>query len=102
MERLLDLLTSQNRPDGFDEVGEITLNRLFYILDWLDQQYSISQLTLWLEADHPDVFTLVSIIIACIRVQEVGMSIDTGPILRECRVAGPHTRHSHVDIVQGR
>ena len=72
------------------------------MLNWLDQQYSISQLTLWLETDNPDVFALVSIIIACIRVQEVGMSIDTGPILRECRVAGPDTRHSHVDIVRDR
>jgi hypothetical protein len=32
MERLLDLLTSKNRTDGLDEVGEIILDRLFYIL----------------------------------------------------------------------
>jgi len=65
---LFDLLTSENRPDGLDEVGEIALNRLLCMLNWLDQQYSLSQLTLWLEADDPDVFALVSIVIACIRV----------------------------------
>ena len=65
---MLDLLTSQDRPDGLDEVSEITLNRLLYMLNWLDQPHSLGQLTLWLETDDPDVFALVSIIIACIRV----------------------------------
>lgn len=40
-------------------------------------------LTLWFEAYHSDIFALVASTITS-GVQEVGVSVGTGPVLREC------------------
>jgi len=81
--RLLDCLTFENRTDRLDEIGEITLNWLLDIFDWNCQRCSERALTLWFEAYDSDIFALVTTTITS-GVQEVGMGVDTGPVLRKC------------------